>query len=446
MSSNTHHKPRHRGLEILQEFSIPLISGVILAVIWANLDPHGYHHAIHWSPFGAESHFNFHFLMNDLFMVLFFGLAAKEIAESVLPGGALNPIKKAVNPLLGTLGGVLGPIAVYFAWVSITGDASISKGWGIPTATDIALAWLVARLVFGKGHPAVSFLLLLAVADDAIGLGIIAVFYPDPNHPVAPQYIALVGLAMGAAHLLRKKGVLSYWPYLLGPGVVSWLGLYLAHLHPALALVPIVPFMPHAARDEGLFAENDDADHYHDTMNLFEHELKLFVDIGLLGFGLANAGVEFSSMGNATMAVLMGLVIGKTVGIFSFSMIGQVAGFPLPQGMNWRSLLTAGFVGALGLTVALFVSGVAFTDPTLQGSAKMGALLSAFVAPLAFLVGKLLRVRDGVDLGASETEVIELSDTELTPAYGSTEGLHEESHEEISDEDHSDVEYEERVQ
>ncbi len=440
MSSHTH-QPRHRGLEILQEFSIPLITGVILAVIWANFDPHGYHHAIHWSPFGEGSHFNFHFLMNDLFMVLFFGLAAKEIAESVLPGGALNPIKKAVNPLLGTLGGVLGPVAVYFAWVSITGDSSIAKGWGIPTATDIALAWLVARLVFGKSHPAVSFLLLLAVADDAIGLGIIAVFYPNPLHPVAPQYLALTALAMGGAHLLRKKGVLSYWPYLLGPGVLSWCGLYFAHLHPALALVAIVPFMPHAARDEGLFAENDDADHYSDTMNKFEHELKLPVDIGLLGFGLANAGVELSTMGNATVAVLMGLVVGKTVGIFGFSMLGQLLGFPLPKGMNWRSLLVAGVIAGLGLTVALFVSGVAFTDPTLQGSAKMGALLSAFVAPLAILLGKMLRVREGAEDGVTETEVVELADTELTPSYTSPES----DQEGVSHEETSEREYEERV-
>ena len=118
---------------------------------------------------------NLHFLINDIFMVFFFGIAAKEITESALPGGSLNPLKKAVNPLIATIGGVVGPVGVFFAFMfaarrmGLSGYDDLSgkewaahlKGWGIPTATDIALAWLVARAVFGKGHPAINFLLLL---------------------------------------------------------------------------------------------------------------------------------------------------------------------------------------------------------------------------------------------------------------------------------------------
>ncbi|MGF1508671.1 MAG: Na+/H+ antiporter NhaA [Myxococcota bacterium] len=383
------HEPNNRLIHILQEFSLPLIGGVVVALLWANLDPHGYHEFNHWSPFGEHSHFNFHFLMNDIFMVMFFGLAAKEITEAVLPGGALNPPSKAVNPLLGTMGGVLGPVAVFFIWVAATNDWDIWRGWGIPTATDIALAWLVARMVFGATHPAVSFLLLLAVADDGLGLGIIAIFYPDPENPVRPEYLALVGLAMGLGHGFRRAGLKSYLPY-LGAGVVSWFGLFLAHLHPALALVAVVPFMPSASRDRGLFAEG--GLRLPDTLNRFEHAFKLPVDIGLFGFGLANAGVELGSVGNATWAVLAGLVVGKTVGIFSFSAIGHVLGFRLPEGMDFRSLFCAGLTAALGLTVALFVAGVAYVDPQLQGAAKMGALMSAFVAPVVIVIGRMLSV------------------------------------------------------
>lgn len=385
------HPPRSRPLELLQELSIPLIAGVLVAVVWANLDAHGYHH---WMHEGLLAGLSVHFVMNDLFMALFFGLAAKEITESCLPGGALNPPRKAVNPLLGTLGGVLGPIAVYLGYAHLVGAEAIFGGWGVPTATDIALAWLVARLVFGKSHPAVSFLLLLAVADDGLGLGIIAVFYPDPAHPVQPAFLGLVGLAMGLAFVLRKKGVKSFWPYLLVPGALSWAGLFLAHLHPALALVPVVPFMPNMGHDEGLFAEESSGVAHHDTLNRFEHSFKLPVDLGLFGFGLANAGVELSSVGHGTVAVLLGLALGKTVGIFAFSMAGQALGFPLPKGMGPKSLLTVGVVAGLGLTVALFVAGVAFTDPALQGAAKMGALLSALVAPVAIALGRVLRVKD----------------------------------------------------
>ena len=385
---------KKKAVRILFEFSIPLIAGVVGALIWANVAPHSYHQLVHGSPFGEGSHLNLHFLVNDIFMALFFGIAAKEITESVLPGGALNPPRKAINPLLGTLGGVIGPVGVYFAYVAITGDHAIANGWGIPTATDIAIAWLVARLAFGASHPAVSFLLLLAVADDGLGLGIIAVFYPNPDHPVQPAYLLVVAAAMAIAYGLRKKDVRNYWAYLLGPGVLSWMGLFLAHLHPALALVAVVPFMPHGHEDEGLYAEDGDAKHYGDTLNQFEHAFKVPVDLGLFVFGLANAGVTLGSVGSATFAVLLALVVGKTVGIFGFSMVGHKLGFSLPEGMNVRSLAVAGLTASLGLTVALFVAGVAFTDASLQGAAKMGALLSAFVAPVVIIVAKVLRVRD----------------------------------------------------
>jgi len=403
---------KKKAVKILFEFSIPLIAGVIGALIWANAAPHSYHQLVHGSPFGEGSHLNLHFLVNDIFMALFFGIAAKEITESVLPGGALNPPRKAVNPLLGTLGGVLGPIAVYFAYVAISGDATIANGWGIPTATDIAIAWLVARLAFGPSHPAVSFLLLLAVADDGLGLGIIAVFYPDPAHPVQPLFLLVVAAAIAFAYGLRRAKVNNYWAYLLGPGVVSWTGLFMAHLHPALALVAVVPFMPHAKRDEGLYAEDGDAHHYSDALNQFEHAFKVPVDLGLFVFGLANAGVTLGSVGSATAAVLLALLVGKTAGIFSFSMIGHKLGFSLPEGMDAKSLAVAGLTASLGLTVALFVAGVAFTAPALQGAAKMGALLSAVAAPVVLAVARVLRLKDG----ASAPESVRTA-TEAEPAY-----------------------------
>jgi NhaA family Na+:H+ antiporter len=385
-----------RVIPVLQEFSVPLISGVILAMLWVNIASNSYHDFIHgnllgpWLPLGNQHPISFHFLMNDIFMVLFFGIAGKEIAEAVLPGGALNPIKKAINPLLGTVGGVVGPALVYLAYVYYTGSYEITLGWGIPTATDIALAWLVAKLIFGASHPAVSFLLLLAVADDGIGLGIIAIFYGDPSNPARPQFLLLVVAAMLGSHILRRKNVKNFWPYLIGPGILSWLGLMLSHLHPALALVFIVPFMPAASRDRGLFADDEGS---HDTLNQFEHAFKLPVDIGLFGFGLANAGVALSSVGDATWAVFLGLSVGKFLGVFGFSSIATGLGYPLPDGMNFKSLAVVATIAGLGLTVALFVAGVAFSDPAIQGAAKMGAMMSVLVAPLAVLLAKILGLR-----------------------------------------------------
>lgn len=375
-------------INLLREFSVPLILGVLTAVVWANFDPEGYAAFDHNHFFGP---FSFHFVANELFMVFFFGIAAVEITQSCLPGGDLNPPRKAVNPLLATLGGVIGPVAVYFLLNHFIGSPAFAHGWGIPTATDIALAWLAARMVFGDGHPAISFLLLLAIADDAIGLAIIAIFYPDPSVPAEPLWLFLTVAGMAAAWLLRNAKTKSYWPYLLLGGVPSWFGLHEAHLHPALALVFIVPFLPHKRRETKHLFEQDPRDR--STLSRFEHDWKIIVDFGLFMFGLANAGVGFSGIGTVTWLVFISLLAGKALGIFSFGFLGRKLGFPLPNGMKKRELLVAGVIAGIGFTVALFVAGEAFTEPEVQGAAKMGAMLSIAAFPLAVLMARFAGIR-----------------------------------------------------
>ncbi|MFT4647686.1 MAG: NhaA family Na+:H+ antiporter [Glaciecola sp.] len=418
---------RSRVIRYLQDFSIPLIAGVVAALVMANVAPEAYQHwfgAGHgaadgvWELPGQFTVFGHHltlsFLINDIFMVFFFAVAAKEITEAGLPGGSLNPLRKAINPLFATVGGVIGPVAVFFISIQIaasmgyydkTSDLwpAVSRGWGIPTATDIALAWLVARAVFGGSHPAVNFLLLLAVADDALGLGIIAIFYGDPAHPVAPGWLALVGMGVAFAYLMRARGVKSWVPYIFVAGPFAWCGLMLAHMHPALALVPIVPFMPGPKRDTGMFAGKDEVDvmgdetardlHIgHSTLDRFEHAISLPVDFGLFFFAMANAGVRFEAVGPMTWIILASLVVGKTGGVVGMSVLGKLLGFSLPKGMGMRDLVMAGFIASLGLTVALFVATAAFPAGmgTLQAEAKMGALMSAGVGVVAVLVGRMM--------------------------------------------------------
>ena len=385
---------RKKAINMMQEFSLPLILGVIISLIWANLAHDNYHEFLHHNLFGI-THFNFHFLFNDIFMVFFFGIAAVEITQSVLPGGDLNPMSKAVNPLMATAGGVLGPIGVFFLLNSIMGSPALHNGWGIPTATDIALAWLAARMIFGAKHPAVSFLLLLAIADDAIGLVIIAIFYPTPGQPVLPLYLGITAVGMLIAFILRKKGIKSFWPYLIFGGGIAWAGLFKAGIHPALALVFIIPFMPAEPNPEGGEGHiMEEVEGEHNTITNFEHAFKLFVDIGLLGFGLSNSGVLIGGLENLTYIVLASLIFGKTFGVYIFSNIAsRIFKAPLPDGMNQKSLIVAGMVASLGLTVALFVSGQAFvnTSPH-QPAAKMGALLSVLGGVIAFIMGKALKI------------------------------------------------------
>jgi Na+:H+ antiporter, NhaA family len=390
-------------IDVLQEFSIPLLAGVAVAMLAANLAPDAYHAAVHWRPFGDAALFghplDLHYLVNDLFMALFFGVAAKEVVDACSPGGALNPPAKAINPLIATIGGVVGPVAVFFAGLALLfamgvyrsgGDdaALLARGWGVPTATDIALAWLVARAVFGRGHPAIQYLLLLAVVDDGIGLAIIALFYGDPAHPAQPAWLALVGLGMALAFAFRRLGVAAWLPTIALAGPLAWAGLALARLHPALALVFVVPFLPRP------------------LLERFEHRIKLVVDFGLFFFAFTQAGVELGAVGPLTWLILASLVVGKTAGIAGFGALAIQLGFPLPARMGARELAMVGFVAALGLTVALFVASAAYVDPVLLGQAKMGALLSGLVGLMAVAVGRL----SGMDRAGSSIDEPTLSD------------------------------------
>ena len=333
----------------LQAFSIPLVVGIVAGLAVANIDSSFYEDLVDYHIFGSGAELfghsiNVEFLINQVFMVFFFGMAAKEITESVLPGGALNPVQKAINPIMGTFGGILGPAGLYLLLTLVFFGGSdevseVANGWAIPTATDIALAWLVARLVFGNGHPAVNFLLLLAVADDAIGLGIIAVFYPDPDHPVEPAWLLLIAGGMLAAFTMRRSKVNRWLPYVAIAGAISWVGMLKAAIEPALALVIIVPFLPagqrHLSGSVGVDLPATGVGHTQAThqaprpgpLEQFEHRLKLFVDMGLFFFAFANAGVAFSSINEVTWIVLLSLIVGKCVGISVFSLVADMAGF-----------------------------------------------------------------------------------------------------------------------
>jgi NhaA family Na+:H+ antiporter len=329
-------------------------------------------------------------------MALFFAIAAKEVWESLLPGGALSNPRKAATPLLATLGGVLGPAGLYLLGVMLfnapnaDGVRELARGWAVPCATDIAFSYLVARLIFGSGHPAIAFLLLLAIADDAAGLVILAVAYP--SKPLELQWLLLTGVAMALAYGLQKIRVQNFWPYLLIPGVLSWISFDLTGIHAALGLVPIIPLLPHAHTDLGIFAR--DELHRHDTLNEFEHWWKNPVELILGAFGLANAGVVFSAIGLGTWLVVVGLLIGKPLGITLLTWIAErVFKLEVPKGMGYRHIITLGTIASIGFTVALFVSTAAFKTPgPVQDSVKMGALLSFFGAVAAFIVAKALGV------------------------------------------------------
>ena len=367
-----------RVLEFAFSNSLLLVAGAVTALVWANVDLESYQRIAN----------TFHFGVDDIGMVFFFALAAKEVYEATLPGGPLSSLKLAAVPLLAAAGGMVAPAGLYAAFVALTGHGDLGRGWAIPTATDIAFAYLIVRLIFPRGHPAVPFLLLLAIADDAFGLIVLAIFYP--SGPVVPRELAgWIGLAIALAWLLRRTRVSNFWAYLLGPGVLSWIGLVRGGLHPALAMVPIVPFMPHHTSDLAELSETDVKGVT--TLQAFEHWWRVPVQIILFFFGLANAGVPVIGVGTATWIVLVSLVVGKPVGIVLTTKIADLAGLKRAAELDDVSVFVTGIAAGIGFTVALFFTTAAFPAGALQDEAKLGALLSFVAAPMAILAGRALR-------------------------------------------------------
>ena len=373
--------------------SLLLLVGTAAAVIWANL---------HLASYDSVAHL-LHFAVNDVGMVFFFALAVKEVFEATLPGGPLASPRRALSPLAAAVGGMVAPALIYVALASARGPAELIRGWAIPCATDIAFSAMVARIIFPAAHPAIPFLLLLAIADDALGLIILAVFYPSGSLSLS----ALVGFMAAAvlvAFWLRRRRILSFWPYVIGPGALSWTALYLGGFHPALALVPIVPFMPHSPRDLGLFDPREEL--RPDTLNRFEHWWATPVQFALLLFGFANAGVPFEQIGAGTYYVLAGLLLGKPIGILLFSSVARLVGGSLPPGLRTGDLLVVGVVASIGFTVSLFFATAAFPEGAALAETKMGALLSFVAAPLALVVSRLVRpgtVRTQIDAHAADS-------------------------------------------
>jgi NhaA family Na+:H+ antiporter len=312
--------------------------------------------------------------VNDVAMAFFFALATKEVVEAMLPGGPLSSPRQAGLPIFAAVGGMIAPAVIFLAGARLLNQPGLTSGWAIPCATDIAFSYLAARLIFPRSSPAIPFLLLLAIADDALGLIVLAIFYPS-----APLEFGLLAMglvpAIALAWAMRRYGIKNFWWYLLVPGVFSWAGLYAGGVHPALALVPIVPFMPAI------------------NLNRFERTWRHPVQFILFFFGLANAGVPFASVGAPTWLVAGGLMLGKPIGVVGMTLVAEQIGFRRAKALDLCSLTVLGVAAGIGFTVALFFATAAFRPGVVLDQAKMGALFSFLAAPLAILLARALRIR-----------------------------------------------------
>ena len=183
------------------DYLLALPIGCAVALAWANTFPESYFR------FAAATAF----AVNNVGMVFFFALITKEVAEAVLPGGALHPWRRAALPMAAAIGGAVVSIAGYLGFVHYAvGEHMLESGWIAACAVDIPGSYIIARVIFGR-HPAVPFLLLLAISADAIGLILLAVLQPVVGADLAVGLVLMIA-ALAIAAALRRAGVRSFWP------------------------------------------------------------------------------------------------------------------------------------------------------------------------------------------------------------------------------------------
>jgi NhaA family Na+:H+ antiporter len=362
--------------------------GAVVALLWANTAP--------------ESYFTFArvlaFPVNAIAMVFFFGLLAQELYEEVMPGGALHHRRRWPVPVIAAVGGAIGAAGAYIASVNAAPVPVLRPGWPIMAGVDLVFAYFIVRAIFHR-HAAVSFLLLLAVASNAIGFIALAPTFAFDGARAGGSGVLMVA-AIALAVWLRRRRVHVFWPYVLVCGALSWLALYLEGFPPALALVPIVPFMPHKRRRLGELFE-DEVDPPGRTARHYEHVWHYHVQIALLLFGLVNAGVMVTGYGEGTDATVIA-ALGRTAGILLAVAAALAVGLHLPASLTWRELLVVAVAASIGLTFSLYFAIALFPAGPALAELKLGALLTAAALPLAFAAARFLRVgrfhpRPGLD-------------------------------------------------
>ncbi len=364
-----------RVLQFVLNRMLLLPLGAVLAIIWANL--------------AAESYFTFslpiRFAVNDIAMALFFGLLTQEILEEVMPGGALHTWRRWTMPIVGAIGGSAGAVFVFLMYVGMKWELVLQQAWPVACAIDVVAAYWVLRLIRPR-RGVLAFAVLMAIAADVIALAIIA-----QRHSIASMTLmgsALILLALAGAATLRHVGVTKFWPYLVLCGTASWAGFYLNGLQPALALVPLVPFLPHEPRTLQAFPDTPDDDQTHHV----EHEWNVAVQVVLFFFGLVNAGVLLNGYGTGTWALLAAALAGRPLGMLIAVDLAVLAGLHLPEKVSFRELVIVAFATSSGFTMALFFAVAIMPMGPVLAEIKIGALSIAIGALVAFFFAWLLGV------------------------------------------------------
>lgn len=406
---------------------IVLFIAAVLAIFLANSQwqeayHHFWEHKIGFS-FDENLYLNlsFHHWVNDGLMAIFFFLVGLELKREIV-GGELSQPKKALLPIVAAIGGMVFP-ALIFTIFNFSTDSS--HGWGIPMATDIAFALGVLYLL-GDKIPATLkiFLTALAIVDDLGAVLVIAFFYTEEIN-----FLALgIGLAFLAfLYMCNKIGIRNILFFAIIGILGVWLPFLLSGIHATIAAVLVAFTIPASSRiDENIFVtkiqkylerfkdldtnkaptltENQihvlqeieiSTEDASSPLHRLEHGMHSFVSFVVMPvFALANAGVTFSSniiesaTSNVTLGVAFGLIIGKVIGVFGVSsLMIKLKLAIMPESMTNKSLFGVGLLAAIGFTMSLFVTNLAFNNPEYELQAKLGIFAASLIGGiLGFIV------------------------------------------------------------
>ncbi len=394
----------------------------VIAMLWAN-SPWGQSYFELWHQkfgFGLkgtqfELSKDLHHWINDGLMAIFFFVIGLEIKRELI-GGELSTVRKAMLPAGAALGGMVVPALIYFLF-NTSGEAS--NGWGIPMATDIAFSLGLLTLVKSRVPTSIKvFLAGLAIVDDIGAVLVIAFFYTDQ---ISMMSLAIGGGGMAVLLLANRMGVRSVPFYgVVGIGVI-WLAFLLSGVHATIAGVIAAFTIPARVKiDEQSFVQKlrllgqdlektssprgqplithhqlemiekvkklgKDAD---TPLQRLEHRLDPFVSYFVMPvFALANAGVALEGdllevlLHPVTYGVVFGLLVGKFIGIVGFSKVLVRAGLAsLPTGTRWAHVYGVSLMAAIGFTMSLFITELAFVSEDFVLHAKVGVLTASLIA------------------------------------------------------------------
>jgi NhaA family Na+:H+ antiporter len=401
----------YRVSPFVRRFAWALLGGAGLATLWVNLSPASYYDAMEYRLLdalkpawlaGETLVITPMTVTSELLMPLFLFFVGKELWEAlVLQRGALSG-RRALLPTGAVIGSCLGAMLLWVLHSAFfVADEWVpwSAGWPLPIGSEIIIGYVVGRMVFGPGHPALHLLLLISIATSILGILITGLAYPGGGLQWLWLLLPLTA-ALGVARLSgrtaaeslserdRRRGQVL-WPYVLA-GLLSWFGVVAAGLPGALGLLPIIPAIPHAERSFGLFAEAEE--YLHDPLNRLAHLLVKPLALVLFLFGLTRGGIDLAAFAPTTITVLLAVWIGKPLGLFLGALLtAQLFRLPMPAGVRIRDLLLVAVISGIGFTVPVLALDSALPGGAMTEAARLGFALSLLAWPAALVMANLLR-------------------------------------------------------